>query len=458
MPTTDYIPITPLGDGSTEIEAFGSFFCRLARVHSVSVYALTTHLRTWWQISHPDDSRAKINVVNAMNPMLCGIGPNVGIYVSIVSEAVGCQTIERTTFLPLRAAISQNGHGVVRKGRAWCPACLEDAAKSDAMFYDRLIWALPVITRCLDHKVQLVRHCPKCGASQAHYHHLGYVDRCYRCKQLMRSQPSEWKRVANPTLYEKEGIDIVRDISSGNLKVVEEAYSIFIRDFSDCMTTVGKKISRHAYNAPRRPQTAREEVKPRLLTLMRRCAAFGIDPTDVLRDPSGAAMAASTLEFARLKLPAAAKPRRPTELIALATQRIEKELSKSGEEPFPSIQAIADELGVSKGFLSYRLKDLIRKYTKHRHDCRIKIYMKKRERALTYLRGGPVANYPSREFPSHDHLVAATVKEIGLGVREARIAVNAALKEKYGRRQFERYKRKNGLRGPSRWDPKPRGS
>jgi hypothetical protein len=443
MSMTDYIPITPLGEGSTEIEAFGSFFCRLARVHSVSVYALTRHLRTWWQIGHPNDTRAKINVVNAMNPMLCGIGPNVGIYVSIVSEAVGCQTVERATFLPLRAAISQNGHGVVRRGRAWCPACLEEAVKSNAMFYDRLIWAMPVITRCLEHEVQLVRHCPKCGASQAHYHHLGYVDHCYKCKQLMRSLPSEWKRAFHPVLYEKEAVDLVREISSGNLKVVEEAYGIFIKDFSDCMSTVGKKISRHAYKAPRRPQRARENVKPRLLTLMKRCAAFGIDPTDVLRDPSGAAMAASTLEFARLNLPTVAKPRRPADLIALATERIEKELVKTGEESFPSLQAIADELGVSKGFLSYRLKDLIHKYTKYRHECRIQIYIKHREKALDYLRSGPIAQYPSRRFPSHDHLVAATVKRTGIGVREARIAVDAALKEKYGRRPFERYKRAN---------------
>jgi hypothetical protein len=179
MQKTDYIPLAPLGEGTVEIEAFGSFFCRLARVHGVSVYALMMHLRNWWKVSRQNDARAKPNVVNAMNPVLCGIWPNIGIYVAIVSEAVGSQSIERTTFLPLKSAISTNGHGVVRRERAWCPACLEESIKSGDVFYDRLILAMPIINRCLEHKVQLVLFCPKCGASQAHYHHLSCADHCF---------------------------------------------------------------------------------------------------------------------------------------------------------------------------------------------------------------------------------------------------------------------------------------
>ncbi|SDZ17455.1 TniQ protein [Lysobacter sp. yr284] len=439
MTMTEYFPLSPIGVGNWEIEAFGSFYCRMARAHSVSIYVLTTHLRTWWRQKHPDDDSAKKNVTNAMNPMLRSIGPNVATFTNIVGDATGCTILERTTLLSLRPAISQNGHALVRKGRAWCPACMAESMESKSPFYDRLIWAIPAIKNCPAHKVALESKCPQCGYSQAHYHHLGHMELCCVCKRPLLSEPSRWEVAFHPAPYEKECIRLVKQISAGDLtSAVDDAYGVFIKDFADYLSPIGLKISRHTYRAPRRPQNAREVTRPRFMTLLRRCVAFGIDPSDLFLDPVGAAKSACLLEFARLDLPADIKPRKSVELVGLALDRLQSELSKSDYDQLPSLTEIAHQLGVSKGFLNYHHGDLCAKYARHRTGCRNKKAGAEIERSTHFLLSGPIAQYPSGKFPSLDHLAEAAVQELGVGVRIARIAVGVALKKQFGRREATR--------------------
>ena len=430
MTMTEYFPLSPIGVGDWEIEAFGSLYCRMALAHSVSIYALTTHLRTWWKQKHPDDDTAKKNVTNAMNPMLCGIGPNVATFTNIVGNATGCTTLDRTTLLSLRPAISQNGHALVRKGRAWCPACMADDVNSEKQFYDRLIWAIPAIKRCPVHKVALESTCPQCGHAQAHYHHLGHMELCCLCKKPLLSDPSRWEVVLHPLPYEKECLQLVKEISTGNLaSVAEDAYGTFVKEFSDYLSPVGAKISRHTYRAPRRPQKARETTRPRFMTLLKRCMAFGIDPTDLFRDPVGAAKSACLLEFARLDLPPDIKPRKSTELIGLALERLRSGLLESDYDQLPSLAEIARDLGVSKGFLNYHHGLICAEYARHRTGCRNKRTAKEVKNVVAYLRGGPIKKYPSAKFPSHDHLVAAAVRDVGVAVWIARRGLGIAIKE-----------------------------
>lgn len=446
MTMTEYLPIRPIGEGTVEIEAFGSLFCRLATAHAVSVYVLTTHLRTWWRIKNPSDDSAKKNVTNAMNPMLCGIGPNVATYVDILEDATGCRDLNRTTLLSLRPAICLSGHQLVRKGRAWCPACMYESEKGGGPFYDRLIWAVEPIKRCYAHRVALESNCPHCGCFQAHYHHLGQMQFCYVCKKTLASLPSTWKVVLHPPLFEKECLNLIGEISAGRLSnVAEDAYGIFIREFADYLVPLGLKISRQTYRAFRRPQAAREATRPRFATLLRRCAAFGIEPSAVFMDPQEAAKSACLLEFARLDIPHDLKPRRSANLVQQAFEYLNSKLAELEYDQLPSLVEISRGLGVSKGFLSYHHRDLCAMYARHRTSCRNRKMAREIEAATAYLNSGPISQYPSADFPSHDHLVAALVRELPIAVRIARIAVGVALKKQLGRRAYERYRRANCL-------------
>ena len=453
MTTSDYFPLFPLGVDTIEVEAFGSVFCRMAHMHSVSIYTMAMHLRQWWMRQHPEDDSAKKNVINATNPMLCGYGANVETYVSIVKAATGCEILERTTFLAMKCALDSEGHGVVRPDRAWCPACLEEAYQEHRTFYDRLAWALPAIHRCPIHGIRLSTRCQLCGATQLHYHHLGLVELCCKCKSPLRSAPSTWEVVPSSQLYEKECLDLVMNISKGTLRVVPNGYNIFINAFAEYLAPLNRKISRFAYQAPRRPQIARESRPPRLDTLLRRCAAFGVYPSNVLSDPVGAANSACLMEFARLNLPATAKPRRSDELVRLAKTRLQKEVEQAISDPIPSLRQVAREVGVSVGFLNFHFPDLIRKYSELRKTNLSKIMQRSREKALAFLLDGPVYEYPSPEFPSQDRLVEATAKKVGIGAYAARKAVSVALKRRFGERAYEKYRKRRRWDPTARWPP-----
>lgn len=448
MTTTEYFPISPLGDDPAAIEAFGSVFCRMAVAHSVSVYVMAMHLRKWWMRKNPLDDRAKINVINAQNPLLCGVGANVSAYLDIVSAATGSPDLVRTTFLPLGTALGSNGVGLVRDGRAWCPACHAEDLRSIGMVYDRLLWAIPFIGRCPTHKVALEVHCHLCNALQPRYHHLGKMHLCCRCKQSLQAPSSDWKHDPNPRLHEKECVQLVSELSSGQLVIAKDAWQVFIREFSTYMDAVGKKVSKYAYDAPRRPQSTREMISPRFPTLIKRCTAFGINPAHLLTDPAGAAKSACMFEFARLDIPAERKPLRPPELLNELRGRIHVELKKKAGQLVCSKASLAKEFGVSIGFLNYKLPDEMSKLAAHRKALYRQMVLTNQNHAVSYLLAGPIRKYPSASYPSHDHLVNAVVDECGLGVHRARQAVAVALRTMLSDRAYKKYRKANNLHKP----------
>lgn len=447
MTMTEYFPISPLGEGTVEVEAFGSLLCRMSISHSVSIHALSTHLFTWWLRKNPSAPSANITGVNSKNPMFCGTGLCVQAFVDLLSEAVGCSCLEQTTFLALRPVLSLQGHGIVRKGRAWCPACLEEAARNCTPFYDRLIWAIPNIKRCSFHRIALQTLCPRCGACQSRYHHLGQMTLCFRCKGPLSQAPSEWETVLNPTIYEKECLQLVEAISAGGLRtVVPDAYNLFLREVFNGAAEIYKTFGYKSHIATAvRPLKARNSGRPHFRTLLKRCLLLGINPADLIRDPIGAFNSISLLDLAAINVPADRKPKRPEHLVKLAEQRLRTELEKTDFDSLTSLARIAKDLGVSKGFLNYRLSELCAQYAHHRKHYGYLKHVEKIRLATDYLLSGPVLSYPSPKYPSHDHLVATAVSETGVGVRVARLAVEAALKRQLSDWKYRRYREANGL-------------
>jgi len=453
MTTTEYFPIAPLGQGTVEIEALGSLLCRMAISHSVCIHALSTHLVTWWLRKHSDASGTSITLVNGKNPMFCGTGLCVQAFVDLLNEAVGSSSLEQTTFLALRPVLSLQGHGVVREGRVWCPACLEEATRNCIPFYDRLIWAIPNIKRCSFHRVALQSLCPRCGARQSRYHHLGQMTVCFKCKGSLSQAPSEWEPALNPTIYEKECHQLVEAIAAGNLRtVVPDAYSLFINEATKCASEIFRAFGHKSQIAVAvRPLRGRVSGRPHFRTLLKRCLLLGISPVDLIQDPIGAFNSIDLLDLAAIDVPADLKPKRPEHLVKLAEQRIRTELEKTDFDSLTSLAKIAKDLGVSKGFLNYRLYDLCAQYAHHRKYYGYLKHVENIRLATDFLLSGPVLSYPSPKFPSHDHLVAAAVSETGVGVRVGRLAVEAALKRQLSNWKYRRYREANGLfRSPQR--------
>jgi hypothetical protein len=182
--------------------------------------------------------------------------------------------------------------------------------------------------------------------------------------------------------------------------------------------------------------------------LLRLCIALGVSPVDVIKDPVGAACSVSLLSFAAVDVPPDRKPRRPEELVAIAAERIRCELDKVDIERMSSLESLAKELGVKPGYLRYRLGDLCAELGRHRRVRGRQCHFDKIDRACSYLLSGPIKRYPSQLYPSHDHLVAATVRETGVGVAVARRAVNKALKSTLKQKAYTVYRMESGLYRP----------
>lgn len=243
---------------------------------------------------------------------------------------------------------------------------------------------------------------------------------------------------------------LVEAISSSELvPIVPDAYNIFLKQLAGTVSEFRKEFGSKSQIATMiRASIARDTGRPRLATLLKRCILLGLSPANVIRDPIGAARSVNLLDLAHLDVPADRKPKRPEHLVDLAEERMKAALQDTDFDSIPSLRKIAADLGVSKGFLNYRLGVLCAQYGRHRRECGKLKYLERIDRATKYLLAGPVLEYPPPRFPSHDHLAAAAAKEVCAGVRVGRLAADAALKKHLGPQAYSRYRRANGLYVP----------
>lgn len=102
---------------------------------------------------------------------------------------------------------------------------------------------------------------------------------------------------------------------------------------------------------------------------MRRCALLGVSPVDLVRDPVETARSINLLDFSPLNLPVDVRPRQPEYLIDLANAKLREGLRNTNYDLLMPLGGIANCLGVSKGFLNYRLGALCAEYARHRQKC-----------------------------------------------------------------------------------------
>lgn len=165
---SEYFPIEPGGLGSADIECFSSYCCRLAVAHSLSTHTLIAHLRAWWKRTAGEDGALK--TTRGINLSWNSYSPTASEIRRIVQKATNAENLDRLSFASLAPAAPANCLGLLRRSRAWCPACMFESVKVDDTHHDRLLWTLPNIARCPTHKVLLHTSCGKCGCRQKHYH------------------------------------------------------------------------------------------------------------------------------------------------------------------------------------------------------------------------------------------------------------------------------------------------
>lgn len=429
----DYFRLDPIGVGTNEIECFPSYLCRLAALHGVSLQQFCTHLAQWWSHHGDGDPLPPGRVYDLKAALFCGIQPTLHQYVKVVEVATGTRNIARTTLLSISPAMSPLSVGLVKRHREWCPACLREQIKGDRTIYIPLLWCIAPVKRCFIHQLCLFETCPACGCRQSHFHRNGELSLCYKCNAALIGDPHSWKRHRIPCYGEKDCIELVEAISTGELKKAKDcAFHVF-----------SEEIDRLFSKAMQRPMNLglfefvhnhRELFKKNNVALstfpimLRHCVGTGVRLIDVLTSPLDAAQS-SNLLFPIDDLPMEGRKRQSLAFHRHVSLRLGKELAKPSDERVIPYSTIRRELGVSDGYLRYRFKELSRKYRFRSSAEYVALAEEETVRIRRFLEEN-IHLYPSSTYRTQKALVEYATRICSCSVRRARIVLSVILNER----------------------------
>jgi hypothetical protein len=391
------LPLPPRGMGTAQVEAFFSYFGRLAQLHTCSILQLARFLSSWR--SRELGRRVTLNrstLYTTKGSGMLSFGVCVETYVDAVEHAMGVDNLRRCTLIPIRGALNPY-FGAIRGTRAWCERCFGDDAASGNPAYDRLLWTLQASTRCPEHRVALRITCPTCGVTQHFQHRSGNPLLCWRCDRSLIGPVSQLHPAPAPALGERDLCELVAVISSGGPLISgSNPFHAFQRALTSIVSPLAPIVSRVAtVNGSARARNA--EVKPTLRTMLRRAHAAGVTVLQVLVDPEGAAAAAGQLIFDQNAVAATARVRHTAEVVAEVRQAMKLELKKPHSKQIPQIKKLASRCGVSEGFIRHRLPQLLKRYQRHRRAASISLTNSRRWRCWACLNDPAQAvNYLAR--------------------------------------------------------------
>lgn len=361
------LPLEPAGMGTKYIEAFGSYFGRLARLHACSMTQLTRFLSSWQ--SRELGRRISLNestLYMSKGSGIFGYGASVIAYVDAVEHAMGVSGLRSCTLIPIGEALNPLVFDSVRGNRAWCEQCFRDDIVSGVQPYGRLLWTLRAMTRCPEHRVALRSECPACGVVQNFHNRSGDQLLCWKCDAPLIGPPSDLRPMPEPPLGERDLSDLVEAIASGE-QVVRDANAF--HTFQSALFSIVSPVATIVAGVAKISGSAKARgavVKPTLGTMLRKAQAAGVTVLQILEDPEGAATAAGQLIFDRNAIAAKAKIRHPSEIVEDVRNAMLAALELPRTKQILRLSTLANRCGVSEGFVRYHLPKLVKRYQRHR--------------------------------------------------------------------------------------------
>ncbi len=426
---SDYLPIVPLGVGTVNVESLSSLFCRMAELHCLTLWQLASHLSNWWGNKHGTEfSLQKTTLYATSGCGISGFSAGVDAYVQVISTALGVKGLEKTTLVPLRPAVARKGAKSIRTQRAWCPACFTEDLRAGGSAYERLLWTLAPLRRCPEHRIMLESMCPSCGATQPYYHRQGILLSCWKCSETLVPPADRWVFSATPTFGEKDCCELIQAISTGELEhAYPEAFRVFAEELK-WLSSPTRKLIREVARSSGSLIATGGQSRPSLVTMLARTHVSGVRLVSVLASPKDAAISAGELIFERAGVPYTAKPRRPRDAVPAAQIRLTDELARPRGTGITSLKSIAQELGVSIGFIRHHCAPIVKQLMRRRQsEATLKTWADILK-AQNELAGGLLANYQAGGINSQAHLIEQLVERCGVSKYVARRALAIAIK------------------------------
>lgn len=417
----EYLPLSPLGVGTLEVESLRSYLCRLAELHGVTLASFMLHVGS--KCKRRKDRLALRRFMH-QTTTACGVGSNVDLLIKTLGPLTGEAHLERLTFLELDKVLS-GSQGLVKPVRSWCPVCYNEHRRSDEPYYDRLLWSMPSVTRCPFHRVGLVSECPQCGKTQRHYHRTAKLDLCHECNRSIVMDPLIIHVKRTPQYGESDCCAIVSSISSGQLSVQPAAVQIFRAELERVLGNDRREKDACELLDRKMGVLVDKRKKPfQFPTLLRLANALELRLLDLLSSPREAAHAAGGLLREHVQRPTARFTRQTKEQRLRIRKRISRELAKPAGQRLLAKAVLCRELSVTMNALRYAGAELLDGYEARRlrsvkeakHVADITMRTLLAESYLNvYLKGG---------LPTQKSVACVLSRRCGASIRHARAVVN----------------------------------
>lgn len=348
--------LEPIGIGTLLVESFSSYLHRLAEVHSVSVNILLRELIA------PRLGRAYLDRDPGGVAMfwgkhaaaLNGTGAWAHDVVTVLEVLLYRTDLRCLTMLPWSNAVSSDN--LLRRYKAWCPACFGEQRSHHAVIYEPLLWSLTVVTICPRHLQTLSTACPHpvCGKIILPLMRQGHFGYCPHCGgwlgELVQDKYDQAKVLASEDQARQQWL--VGAVGEMMAAAPQLAVSSVAWQFSANFTAYLQQLTNgNVAEFARRTGITKGTTRtwyrgsslPKLGNLLTACAALQTTPLRMLTEAIDVTSALSTNASSSIEtLAPMRKPSRPIDMIELKQQL--QQILDSDEHPLPTMPEVARRL------------------------------------------------------------------------------------------------------------------
>jgi AraC-like DNA-binding protein len=176
--------LKPIGIGTARTESFTGYIARLAKEHCVSVHSLFSR-ELVPASNRPNALRAESKFVSSngwygrMMTALNGRGRTARDWVEVLERLTLRRGLRFLTMLTWKNVLPDKF--LLRSARAWCPRCLQDQRELEGIVYEHLLWTLTTVNVCPHHERRLETICPHCHHPFPQIAYRSRPGHCSRC-------------------------------------------------------------------------------------------------------------------------------------------------------------------------------------------------------------------------------------------------------------------------------------
>jgi len=395
--------LPPVGIGTPTVESLTGYIARLATTHGVIVRRLVEDeilplLGRSYLLGPGNRGRSSSFWQDSETRALNGTGTLARDLVRALETLTLRDDLRLLTMRPWAEVLPVKG--LLRRRRAWCPACYEEWHQAGAVLYEPLLWTLAPVTACPRHQCRLQQVCPHSDCRRP-LPPLGQRSRPGSCSACGRwlGILAEDRRGSEDELTEEElraqswvG-EALGELLAGAPRLstyptrprLAHMVAAYVEE------AAGGNVTRLAYELGLNMHTVAQwrwgTTLPSLELLLQACYRLGTTPWRFLTDDLGR-IPGSTAERPRLTVAKLVdvprRPRTPRRVFDIAEMRsaLEAVLARE-EQPPPPMRQVAKRLGRGHAELIHHLPELCHaisaRYLADRHQ---KGAEKKRQRCV----------------------------------------------------------------------------